>query len=405
MYTSTKNLFGKLIVILAGLLSMLSERSIALELSDIHIPMTRDEADDTLSKDYKYAVLADGSVRRTWELDGKKVFIDFDTVTNKAIMVAVVYDRPVAKKKGIEDAHTLAHGKYDANASWNAPKDREAKELVQNVYGLKNARRKKLEDKAVLFYEADDKNSNRIVRVSLFANMPHTHRWALTTITKNSSQTAMGNQMGASFIANMYKDEQRRQESTPAPAKPQTASSDTADSVPSFTISVTSNKTASPSAKEEDATPDVTETAPVKPAKHTATAAQKPVQKPVQKPKNPNPEKTTASSAATATAAATPQPVSMTATNAKEPSKEGQLEPGRHTMSLLPAPPTWLSAIGIEEPTWWHYIGIGVIALLILVYIIRALSQSAGKAAQRKRFANVVAQGAATQGAKVKKRP
>ena len=129
-------IFRSLALVIAGVAALVCGQAAALELSDIHMPMKRDDADATLSKDYTYVVLADGSVRRTWKLDGKQVIIDFDTVSNDAILVAVVYDQPIAKKKGIEDAHTLAAGKYKENASWDAPKDRDAKNLVENTCGL-----------------------------------------------------------------------------------------------------------------------------------------------------------------------------------------------------------------------------------------------------------------------------
>ena len=342
-----RNALLTLFALLTAVCSMVT----ALEISDIHLPMKRDEADATLSKDYTYAVMTDGSVRRTWSQGDKDIIIDFDTVSNDAIMVAIVYHKPVAKKTGIADAHALAAGKFDENATWEAPKDREAKALIENTYGLKNARRKKLEDKSMLFYETNEKS--RIVRVSLFANMPHTNRWALSTLTKNSGKTAMGNQMSAGFISSLYEDEERRQGTdTVAQATP---TEEPADTAPTFTVTVTRRS----------------EPAPAKPAE-------------------PTPAPTTPAPARTATAATSTPTATPPATPAKPTGQ--QLEPGRHTMSLLPPPPDWLKKIGVEEPTWWHYLGVGIVLLLIIVFIIHSMSQSASRSAQRKRFANVVAQ-------------
>lgn len=352
------------LLLLAALVGALCGSAAALELSDIHMPMKRDDADKTLSKDYTSAVLTDGSVRRTWEYADREIFIDFDTVSNNAIMVGVIYKKPVTKKKGIDDAHELAAGKFAEDATWDSPKDRDAKTLIETTYGLKNARRKKLDDKAMLFYETDQKN--RIVRVSLFANMPHTNRWALTTLTKGSGKTAMGNQMSSTFISDLYADEERRQSiplaaTAPAPA-PHSGMGEPAATTPTVTTSITFS--AKPK-REKPATPQ--------------TGADTP----------PAPRPEPAAPVATTEPATTPAPATADADKPK-------LKPGRHAMSLLPPPPNWLKSIGVEEPTWWHYLGVGVVLLLIIAFTIRSMAQSASRAAQRRRFVDVVAQGKPT---------
>lgn len=364
--------FRRAALVLWACLCTLASIVPALELSDIHLPMTRDEADATLSKDYTFSVMTDGSVRRTWELDGKRVVIDFDTVSNNAIMAAIIYERPVSKKKGIEDAHTIAAGKYDEKATWDAPKDKEAKELIANTYGLKNARRKKLDDKAMLFYETNDQKS-RIVRVSLFASMPHTNRWALSTLTKNSTKTAMGNQMGGSFITELYKDEERRQ--TTIPLKTEETPTETEETpvvLPTITITKTT-----PAPKPEATTPK-----PETPQPLTIVKKEQP---------EPTPASTTSG---------TPTPKATTTTTTGK-----RLAPGeRATMSLLLDAPDWLKSVGIEEPTWWHYIGLALILILLAIFGIRAMSQGSSRAAQRRRFANVVSQTPAPGGTKIRKR-
>ena len=380
----------KALLMLTIWLGILCSSLPALELSDIHMPMKRDEADATLSKDYTYAVMTDGSVRRTWDLGDKSVIIDFDTVSNDAIMVAVIYNKPVTKKKGIDDAHTIAAGKFDEKATWDTPKDRDAKNLVENTFGLKNARRKKLEGKAMLFYEMDQKKSH-ITRVSLFAGMPHTNRWALTTLTKNSGKTAMGNQMSATFIGSLYDDEERRRNTIPTATTAGNAGSaaaDTEPAVPQFTISVTGNSSKpKPAAPKEATTPRPTATNTAA-TPHTATAATHHNTHTAAKHTT-----TTAPAAHGATHTAPTTTAATTATPATKPaSPTAELEPGRHTMSLLPPPPTWLKAVGIEEPTWWHYLGVGLVGLLVLIFVIQTLLQNVGRAAQRKRFADVVSQ-------------
>ena len=355
---------------LAGALTLLCAQGHALELSDLHLPMTRDEADTSLSKDYSYAIMTDGSVRRTWEMEDKEVIVDFDTVTNDAIMIAVIYKKPVAVKKGKEDAHTLAAGKCDEAASWDSPKNRDAKDLIENTYGLKNARRKKMEGEAVLFYETNEQK-NRVVRVTAFARKPHSNRWALTTLTRHSAQTAMGNQMGSSAITKMYADEERRKNITPQAeqADSDPAATATEPTAPKITISVSRSTGSTPAPAQ-----------PAKPAVNTVAT-------------------TPTAAAPTVAPTATPQPQQPkdAKTDAYHKATEN-LAPGeRGTMTLLPPPPAWLTAVGVEEPTWWHYLALGFFALLVVVFVLRAISQNAKAAAQRKRFANVVAQAPAAK--------
>lgn len=392
--------FRNLILVLISLLSTLYSAAYALELSDIHMPMKRDDADTTLSKDYTYSVMTDGSVRRTWKLNDKEVIIDFDTVSNDAIMVAVIYDKPISKKKGIADAHTLAAGKYAKDATWDSPKDRDAKGLIENTYGLKNARRKKLDDKSMLFYETNAQK-NRIVRVSLFARMPQTNRWALTTLTRNSGKTAMGNQMSSNFITSLYDDEARRQEIPLDPSKISSASKPHDDDDDDDDDEEDDDEAATPTPRisvtvTQKSIPAPTRTKPATPAPKVKPTA---------------PSQTPAPRVANTTAPSTPTPAPATATTttthpAQANSKPAtSLEPGRHTMSLLPPPPTWLKAAGIEEPTWWHYLGVGFVILLIVIFIIHTLMQNAGRAAQRKRFVDVVSQTpAATSKSRVRRR-
>lgn len=376
--------FKTALLLALALLSGLCSFATALELSDIHMPMKRDEADATLSKDYSYAVMTDGSVRRSWRLEGKELIIDFDTVSNDAIMVAIIYDKPVSKKKGIDDAHAIAAGKFDEKATWDNPKDREAKSLIENTYGLKNARRKKLDDKAMLFYEMDQKKSH-ITRVSLFARMPHTNRWALTTLTKNSGKTAMGNQMSTSFITSLYEDEERRQNTPLATPKQNELAAETEQpAAPRFTITVNSSSTTAPAK---------TPTPKAATAEQTDATAAATAQRSTHTQQAPKPATPAAPRPAQPVASATPPAPAPAPAPAAADAEANKLEPGRHTMSLLPPPPDWLKAAGVEEPTWWHYLAAAVILLLILVFIIRSFAQSAGRAAQRKRFADVVAQG------------
>ena len=359
----------KALLMLACSLAWLTGQISALELSDIHFPLTRDEADQTLSKDYSYALLADGSVRRTWELDNKQVFIDFDTNTNEALLIAVVYTKPVPTKEGIEDAHTLGNGKYSANAKWDAPKDKASKELISDTFGLKNAKRKKLDDKAMLFYETNGKTgkSTRIERVSLFSHLPKTNRWVLDPISPGDKKTAMGNSWGDSFVEDIYKDEARRKEiplRTPA---------DTAAAADS-TTSATGDSTATDK-------PASTGTMKVTITRHrTGMGTRTDVKVTSDDSSTSTPDSST--STTSDTTPATP------ATGIRK--IHGGQEAKRETISTLPPAPDFLKQFGVENPEWWHYIALGLIGLFVLGLIIRSIARASERASRQKKFAEVV---------------
>lgn len=346
----------------------------ALEISDITFPLTRTEADQTFSKDYSYVMLADGSVRRTWDLGDKTVIIDFSTVDDKAVLIAITYKKPVSVKKGIADAHTIARGRFSEDATWDTPKDKAAKQLLADTYGLNNARRKKLSDKAVLFYELNDKG-NRIERVSLFGLMPSTNRWRLEEVRPGMVKTAMGTNWGDKHIDAVYADEQRRQSASRIPAT-------------------------QPSENEQAATPTRVRTAmgtrygsPTDP-KQRPTAGTAPSQA-SQRPTAPSTQQQTRPKKTT-------KPVAVAMPNipgAKVVSKDdnsytlqvGEAKAGHsEKTSLLPPAPDWLKAVGIEQPEWTHYIVLGIFALILLVFIIRSLTSTASKIKQQQQFNQLI---------------
>lgn len=400
--------FRKALLLLVSCLIFLLGSAHALDISDITLPLTRDAADRSLSKDYNYAMLADGSVRRTWEMNDKTVFIDFDTNTNEAILVAIAYKKPVEKKVGIADAHTLAKGMFSEDATWDAPKDSTARKMISESFGLSNARRKKLNNKAMLFYELNDKGA-RITRVSFFSLMPKTNRWLLEEMRPDAVGTAMSTNWGREHIQAIYQDEARRQAiplSTDAAPEVATALETPADTTAA------------------DATSDETQVISL-----TPTVAPKPTPKPTPEPtgKTPTPAADT-NSTVTKSPAGTARPASPTSTkpargrrtamgarggsgsgtnNIEALTPGAKLQPGvtvkkmihegqegkKVAVSTLPPPPNWLKSVGIEEPTWAHYIGGGIILLLILAFIIRSVLQANAKAARQKQFNQVLAQG------------
>ncbi len=181
---------------------ILASWACALEISDLHLPMTRAQADDSLTKDYTYQVLQDATIRRIWGLDGKTVTIDFDPVTNEAICIVVSYEPSVSRKKGMADAKTLSHGKAEG-AKWLNTKSAAARK-----FGMKNSKVLPLTDGSYLFQEADE-SGKKLTRLSLFAKAPKGNRWELPTLELDN-RTAMGTTVQNDNIKELFRDEERR---------------------------------------------------------------------------------------------------------------------------------------------------------------------------------------------------
>lgn len=359
----------KTILMLACCATWYASQLTALELSDIHLPLTRSEADQTLSKDYTYALLADGTVRRTWNYDDKQIFIDFDTNTNAAILIAVVYSKPVTMKEGIADAHTLGAGKYSDTAKWDAPKDKASKDLISNTFGLNNAKRKKLEDKSMLFYETNGKKDKaaRIVRVSLFSNLPKTNRWVLDTINPGERKTAMGNSWSNSFIEDIYKDEAQRQA---LPLRTNAAAN------PSETSAAT---TPAADSSASDSTPETPTTQRITIRRQRTGMGTRTDVKVEEVPVDAPPSNTQATPTTPKTTAPAQQRVVLERQEAKT-----------ETISTLPPPPDFLKNFGVEKPEWWHYIVLLIAALILLGIILSSIARAGERVSRQRKFNQVV---------------
>ena len=343
----------RFLFLLLGVIATGFTSSWAIELSQLHMPMTRDEADTTLSKDYESSVLDDGSIRRTWKQNGMTIFVDFNSETQEAVLIAVTYDKPVLRKKGIADAHTIAAGKFDKEAKWNPPKDEQARQMVQDTFGLKNALRKKLKDKSMLFVETDESRKH-IVRVSLFSRMPATNRWILKTVSKDAKSTAMGENWTPEHLAALYRDEARRR-AIPLNSGDQAAAPSTESAA-----ATSSNRTVTVSVRR----PSAQKQTPVRPE----------------------------STAMGRSAGSSSAPGSAGRGDEKLRIKLDKGQRAAETSVFLMAPPDWLKKVGIEEPAWWHYIVLGTAALLLVIAVLRSISRSMSASASRKQFRKVVYQ-------------
>ncbi len=186
------------LTLLACLVAPLS--AAPLELSDLHLPMTRSEADTALSKDYTYTVLEDMTVRRQWRLSNRVVSVDFSPKAgDKALLIYIDYRSPVADTVCDRDAAALLGGEV---SEWKRLNSKRAQHL-----GLKKADGLKLEGGRYCFRELDAQE--RITRLAYFASKPEGVRWQLKAEEHDDGQTAMGSRADGSK-GFLWKDEERR---------------------------------------------------------------------------------------------------------------------------------------------------------------------------------------------------
>ncbi len=175
----------------------------ALELSDLHLPMTREEADATLTKDYSYTVLEDMSVRRQWRLSNRVVSVDFAPKEgDKALLIYIDYRSPVTGVVCDRDVAQLLGSEVE---EWQRLNSKRAGKL-----GMKKAEGVKFDDGRYIFRELDE--DNHITRLAYYAGTPKQVRWNLAQDQNDTGVTAMGNRSDGSK-GFLWKDEARRKES------------------------------------------------------------------------------------------------------------------------------------------------------------------------------------------------
>lgn len=190
--------------------------AMALQLSDLQLPLTRTEADNTLSKDYEYRFLEDMSVRRSWKLEGKTVHVDFRiTRPEQAICIAVEYNKPVSRKTVHKDIKTLTGGKCHYEKLGTPKKG-------SNTYGLKNVRGARFRADGAktdswVFVEHTNKKQTKCTRLVYYAKKPAQDRFSLGDASSNTGYTAMGS-TGASINLTALRDnEEKRRAIKPQP--------------------------------------------------------------------------------------------------------------------------------------------------------------------------------------------
>lgn len=173
----------------------------AVELTDLSPSLSRTDADANLTKDYKYRVLSDLSVRRVWNLDeNRKLTIDFDPKKDMLICMMVEYKKPVSSKEGTKAILDITKA---SEAKWNKlSNDKAAK------YGVERAKALKV-DGGYAFMECN--SAGKCIRVSLFREVPKASRRHLQDVSvADYGPTALGNNAQASAGKELLKDEAQR---------------------------------------------------------------------------------------------------------------------------------------------------------------------------------------------------
>ncbi len=179
----------------------------ALEVEDLRLPMTRSEADASLSKNYEYRVLQDVSIRRTWEEGNRRISIDFTPTNDKAVLITIDYKKPVTRAVADRDAAAMAGGKL---GKWRKGKAKKMEEI-----GLTSAHFVRTPQGGFIFRERAKKG--KYSRLAYFASTPQDNRWELNEFDDSRRVTALGSTAGGEGVAYLRKDEEKRRKT---PAKP-----------------------------------------------------------------------------------------------------------------------------------------------------------------------------------------
>ncbi len=177
--------------------------SMALELGELSLPLTRAEADKSLSKDYSFRVLEDMTVRRSWELENRTVSVDFSPKDgDQALLIFIDYTLPVSPDEADRDA----------GSSWGAEPGSWRHLLPKRAarLGMKEAEGLKLEGGRYCFRELDGRG--HVVRLAYYAGLPGEVRWNLADDNRESGKTAMGARSVAGKSEFLWRDEERRHE-------------------------------------------------------------------------------------------------------------------------------------------------------------------------------------------------
>lgn len=185
----------------------------ALELKDLHLPMTRDEADSTLSKDYSFKILSDSTVRRSWKLKGRTVHVDFKlNRQGQALCIAVEYAKPAGRKTVHNDIKAVTGGKSNYKKLGKPKKN-------TNTYGMEHAlgaKVKSADGKSTgwIFVEHSSAARKKCTRFVYYASKPSRDRLNLGEAREDGGYTALGSSGSNIDLSALVADEEDRRRTT-----------------------------------------------------------------------------------------------------------------------------------------------------------------------------------------------
>lgn len=161
-----------LFLIFPMLAVLLGNPAPALELEVLSPEMTRQEADDYLTRDYTYRVLEDGSVRRTWSPDANsRLMLDFDPKKGTLLSMIMEYRKPIAEEEAMKMLRIMT---CKEKISWaKIPEDKMSKIGVDGAKAVKVG-------KGVAFYEATA--AGKCLRITVYPRPPKESRLLLREI-------------------------------------------------------------------------------------------------------------------------------------------------------------------------------------------------------------------------------
>lgn len=171
-----------------------------LELEVLSPTMTRQEADDYLTKDYTYRVLEDGSVRRTWSPDeNSRLMLDFDPKKGSLLSMFMEYRKPIAEEEAMKTLQMMA-GK--PKISWaKMPEDKMGK------IGVVGARAVKI-GKGFAFFETTA--SGKCRRITVYPQAPKESRLLLREIgVSDAGQSGFDNSKAVADCRKLMEEEEK----------------------------------------------------------------------------------------------------------------------------------------------------------------------------------------------------
>jgi len=347
--TKTRNLDMITRTFLAWIIAIVFSFSCyALEVGDLHLPLTRSDADKTLTKDYHFEVLTDGTVRRIWRTANRTIAVDFDPVNDAAICITITYAKPVSRKTAEADADAMSP---DTEAKWKKTKAA----AVEKVGIPVGSSIKEFEDNSMMFLEAASAKK-KYSAVSYHAKAPRKNRKELEPVA-DDQRTAMGSTSMAGNIKFLIKDEENRRSMPTQAVATKTASSET-------------KPAASGGEDAETAASSVAVATPAKPTK----------------PATPTPAKTPAPQP---TASAGKEMVTIIGPNGVE-TVEGTVTTRTVTTGEDEEEYGNLLDVVKDKMTPVQMCIAGVVVLLLLFLIIASAARSRAKRRQKAKFAQIL---------------